>query len=420
MAYLNKFLSMKILYITSLYDLKNSSAAIRNNSLVKGLLELGHIVDVWTVRWPSDLQSDFFIKESNYSTITRFELSDISLNDSFKKSVRISNPFINTIKKNIKKILFFPDVCRSWKNVKVDENELLKYDLLISSSDMKSSHFLADKIKDINEQLPWVQIWGDPWSTDVNTPFYLKCISKYFEKRILRRGDLVFYVSLPTTKEMKILFPEFSDKINYVPRGYYSSVANPAERISKDYHIVYTGALNEKRNIFNLAIVLDKYNKSHDKKILIDVYGTFSDDLKTEMLKFESLQLHKDVDYEKIPEIYSNSDALLYLSNGSSTTQIPGKLYDYFGTQKSVICLVYDQNDEISKFLKTFSRCLLLENSISAIEDNLKTLELSLNSVWDIDDAFSPISIARQMIFLVEKIADSSKGSICIKSKDEL
>lgn len=403
---------MKILYITSLYDLKNSSATIRNNSLVKGLLDLGCVVDVWTVKWPSDLQSDFFIKESNYSTITRFELSDISLNESFKKSVKISNLFINTIKGSIKKILFFPDVCRSWKNVKVDGDKLLEYDLLISSSDMKSSHFLADKIKYINEQLPWVQIWGDPWSTDVNTPFYLKCIAKYFEKRILRRGDLIFYVSLPTTKEMKKLFPNLSHKINYVPRGYYSSVANPAENRSKDYHIIYTGALNEKRNIFNLAKVLDKYNRNHSKKIFIDVYGTFSDDLKSEILKFNSLQLYKDVDYEKIPDIYSNADALLYLSNGSSTTQIPGKLYDYFGTQKSVICLVYDQNDEISKFLKTFSRCVLFENSISAIEDNLEALELSLNSVWDIDSYFSPKSIAKQIIFLVEKMNRVKRNNV--------
>lgn len=393
---------MKILYIASLYDLKNSSAAIRNNSLVKGLLALGHIVDVWTVKWPSDLQSDFFVRESNYSTITRFELSDISLNESFKKSVKISNSFFNSLKGGIKKILFFPDVCRSWKNIEIDKDELLKYDLLISSSDMKSSHFLANRIKCTND-LPWVQIWGDPWNTDVNTPFCLKYISKYFEKKILKRGDLIFYVSLPTTKEMKALFPKFSDKINYVPRGYYSSVDSPTKKLLEDYHIVYTGALNEKRNIFNLAIVLDKYNRSHSRKILIDVYGTFSDTLKNKMLQYSSLQIHKDVDYEKIPEIYSRSDALLYLANDRSTTQIPGKLYDYFGTQKSVICLVYDLDDEISQFLKTFSRCVLLENSISAIENRLDLLQLSLNSVWEIDNSFSPKSIAKQMMLLVEK-----------------
>ena len=50
---------MKILYITTAYILRNSSAAIRNNSLVNGLIELGHEVDVLTVKWPDDLHSDY-------------------------------------------------------------------------------------------------------------------------------------------------------------------------------------------------------------------------------------------------------------------------------------------------------------------------------------------------------------------------
>ena len=40
---------MKILYITTAYTLKNSSAAIRNNALVKGLIQIGHEVDVVTI-----------------------------------------------------------------------------------------------------------------------------------------------------------------------------------------------------------------------------------------------------------------------------------------------------------------------------------------------------------------------------------
>ena len=52
----------KILFITTAYILKNSSAAIRNNSLVKGLVNLGYEVDVCTVEWPSDLRSPFLRK----------------------------------------------------------------------------------------------------------------------------------------------------------------------------------------------------------------------------------------------------------------------------------------------------------------------------------------------------------------------
>ena len=53
-----------ILYVTTSYLLKNNSASIRNNSLVKGLLELGYNVDVYTVKWPDELLSSYFVKEN--------------------------------------------------------------------------------------------------------------------------------------------------------------------------------------------------------------------------------------------------------------------------------------------------------------------------------------------------------------------
>lgn len=43
---------MKILYITTSYEQKNSSAAIRNNALVNGFIDLGHDVIVLTPKWP--------------------------------------------------------------------------------------------------------------------------------------------------------------------------------------------------------------------------------------------------------------------------------------------------------------------------------------------------------------------------------
>ena len=56
---------MRILFITSSYTPKGNSAVIRHNALVKGLIQNGCDVDVYTVKWPDENCSNFFLKENN-------------------------------------------------------------------------------------------------------------------------------------------------------------------------------------------------------------------------------------------------------------------------------------------------------------------------------------------------------------------
>ena len=98
---------LKILYISTLYEVANSSAAIRNNSLVKGMRELGYAVDILTVKWPNDLISNYFVNERNYDNIFRTELNEIRLNSNIKGKIKNTNKFVSLLKQNLKKIFFF-------------------------------------------------------------------------------------------------------------------------------------------------------------------------------------------------------------------------------------------------------------------------------------------------------------------------
>ena len=51
---------MRILYITTFFDIAGSSAAVRNYSLVNGLLENGYSVDVLTIEHPRQKISKLF------------------------------------------------------------------------------------------------------------------------------------------------------------------------------------------------------------------------------------------------------------------------------------------------------------------------------------------------------------------------
>ena len=87
----------KILYITTTYLIKNSSAAIRNNSVVKGLVELGHDVDVFTLEWAEDLSSPFFIAEKN-GNIHTSKLSNLTRIANVKKKLSHNGKFTIKLK----------------------------------------------------------------------------------------------------------------------------------------------------------------------------------------------------------------------------------------------------------------------------------------------------------------------------------
>ncbi len=392
--------SYRILYIASYFNVKNSSASIRNNSLAKGLISCGSSVDVLTVRWPENLVSDYFNAERNWTSITYSDLREISINSRLGSNLKIENKLFERIKKIIKDFLFFPDICYRWRKEIVIKN--LDYDLIISSSDTKSSHFVGLEIHKKCPNTPWIQIWGDPWASDTNSPNYMKWLISQQEKRLISYADKVVYVSEPTLTEMKRIYCEYTSKLFYIPRGFYTSVISDNSLRDKNvYHLVYTGLIGKGRNIFYLAKAIDRYNLSAQRKIEIDVYGKFPSSLELEMTEYKSLNIYRSVDYEDIASIYAQADGLLYLSNSANVTQIPGKLYDYLGTQKSIVCLVYDEQDEVSKFLKTFDRCLLLKNEYQIISSKLNKVVEKMEQEWDIDERFSPNYISSQLLSLL-------------------
>lgn len=388
---------LKILYISTLYEVANSSAAIRNNSLVKGMRELGYAVDILTVKWPNDLISNYFVNERNYDNIFRTELNEIRLNSNIKGKIKNTNKFVSLLKQNLKKIFFFPDICKNWYN-EINPREFDGYDILITSSDMKSAHFVGREFKKYFPDLPWMQIWGDPWESDVNTPKYLKGYVKKKEMKILSLADLIYYVSEPTKNEMVSKYPILKDKIKYLPRSYYNESRKTTTQ-SNYIKILYTGAISNNRNLAILAQILDNYNSAkNNSKIILEIVGTYSEEVKNELLKFDSIYLKGSYPFDKIIEEYANADLLLYVGNNAESSQIPGKLYDYFGSDRPILCLVNSKVDEIYKFLSSFDRCLVVPNNHEDIKYYLSDLINISNKHFDPVRIYSPINVAQMFV----------------------
>uniref|UniRef100_UPI000BDCF584 glycosyltransferase family 4 protein n=6 Tax=Vibrio vulnificus TaxID=672 RepID=UPI000BDCF584 len=246
---------MNILYISSFVYKKNSSAAIRNNKLIEGLVSLGCKVSVLTINYSDEWTDKALLENHRRLNISIFSsdilsASDITSNSS-KQTIKKFLP--KEVYKLMKNLVAFPDVDKDW--LKEIFNIEDKYELVISSSDTKTSHFVAEKIFNEHKlKSKWVQIWGDPWATDVNLDFFTrKCVS-LSESRLLKKASKIFYVSELTSLEYKDKYPEISDKIHHVGRSFYKKIAVNKSNTQKDsITIFYPGALNDNRVITDLC-----------------------------------------------------------------------------------------------------------------------------------------------------------------------
>lgn len=180
--------SMKILYITTSL-LRNESASIRNISLINGIVENGNEVDILTLNFLEKFE-DKFLKTSLTKEARIYKVKIPKFNKIFsiisnKRKEKSKNfKFILKLKNIIKEFLFFPDIysesIENSKEIVINKDE---YDFIVSSSDSKSSHFIAKNIiKNNNLIQQWVQIWGDPWGNDINVRT-LNFLTKYRIKK---------------------------------------------------------------------------------------------------------------------------------------------------------------------------------------------------------------------------------------------
>ncbi|WP_221074088.1 hypothetical protein [Agarivorans aestuarii] len=391
----------KILYITSLFRKRSCSASIRNMALVNGLAELGNDVTVLTIRYPSKVLDDFLV--ANLDPKIKLIECDVKLISDFVPSSYTggSSGVVNSqniFKKYIKKLFFFPSVDILWLKSKhsIDPGS---FDYVISSSDTKSSHFLAEKlIKSCS--VKWAQIWGDPWQSDVNTNGIIDGLrASYYEKRFLEQADKIFYVSLPTLELMRNIYPSIKSKAFYIPRSYLRSVTSPSFKSKLTINIVYTGVLKG-RSITPLLDSISSFNQTSSAlKYRLKIFGKLSEAQLSTLESCDFASYFGEVQLSEVFRAYREADVLLYIGNKSGTTQIPGKLYDYFGTDKPILALVEDEKDRVYQFLKESNRCQIFANHKGSID--LNEVSNCLGSKLVLEE-YSPSAISKDFLHLLE------------------
>ena len=377
---------MNILYITNLFGIIGSSAAIRNSALIKGLAGHGHKIDVLTIQHPQSKLSKLLCS-CGCDKIFSMELGATSFVQNTSKIQQAIN-----LKKTLREIFFFPDIYVHWPD-KIVPSDYHSYDVIISSSDYKSSHYVARKIKKLYPRKKWIQIWGDPWSLDSTITWISRLRARHAEKGLFFEADKIVFVSELTCDSIKGKYPRFNEKIFYVPRSYYQEIEVCKKKNNANYDIVYTGSLGVGRNFEIFLNSIDKYNESEGTIFKVHFYGRYSNEIVEKLLKYDFVTVNEVLPYEDILKIYAQSDALLFISNKSSSTQIPGKLFDYFGTNLPIICVV-DNNSALQHILAKYNQCILFSDDFFDVANRIK------NETFQVERSFSPEKIANDILSL--------------------
>lgn len=249
----------------------------------------------------------------------------------------------------------------------IDKN----FDIIISSSDPKSSHLMAKQVMKCNPNIAkkWIQYWGDPFYDDINdSRKILKIFVKKEEKRLLKLCDKVVYVSPLTLKKQQKLFPQYSKKMFFLPIPYNEEIIYKKQK-SEILKIGYFGNYFEKnRNIIPL------YNSvNNKKKMKLLICGETNLNLK----ETSNVVIKNREKLEKIREYESEVDVLVCVCNKFGT-QIPGKIYHYSATNKPILVILDGQyKEEIKKYLEKFKRFILCYNDKESIEMALNKIDIN-------------------------------------------
>lgn len=402
---------MNVLFVSA-EPLENSSSAnIRNIGLLKGLIQLGCSVSILTTQPNQDsvhhdpslvnleFSETYYIKQK--AIFNRFTSKKSIPNESIKMPSDKSKKLMRILKKvffTLYNYVSLYDIRKILMSIPKRPFINEKFDLIISSSDPKSSHYLAERIIRLHPSnfSKWIQYWGDPFYTDINIKTKLpKTLVKYKELKMLSKCNLVVYVSPFTYNAQKELFSTQQNKMHFIPVPFLQSIIYPLVN-NKILTFGYFGDYYiSDRDISKLIEAI------LDSEMRLVVYGRT--DMNTDKYINEGqININTRESYDVIRKKEGEVDVLVCICNNKGT-QIPGKLYHYAATNKPILVIGNSDNyDEMNDYLKQYNRYVFCKNSKDDIKNAMKKI-LNSSREWEPVKEFEPVNIASRFIDIYKK-----------------
>lgn len=244
-----------------------------------------------------------------------------------------------------------------------------EFDYVLSISTPVTSHLLTHKLLSSGnvKAKHWVQIWEDPWYADAYG-FNRKEATRREEARLLSFAEKVCYVSPLTLKNQQRLFPEAAHKMFWQPLPFYYKsepvdMAGFAEN-RYGYFGDYTPIARD---------LVPFYEAARETGIRVNICGNPSNLLPST----ENITVHPRLPLDQLKPIEDWTNVLIFLCNRKGG-QIPGKIYQYSATNKTVLFILDGTEEErevLQGFFGKFNRYVFCRNTKEDIARAIRDIE---------------------------------------------
>ena len=394
---------MKILYVVARPLEINTSASVRNRATILGLLENGHDVEILTTA-PDSKHSAYDKNMGLSDTVptTYIHLTGVQSLSRFGHRLKLLKSLRHLAYRFLMKHEIYDNLKSMANHTRAVSLKTRHYDLIISSSDPKSSHlFVSTLLQQQGSYFhgKWIQIWGDPFAGDITLKAKNKVgLIRKEEHRLLLQADKVVYVSELTKIAQQEMYPDCAEKMFSYPIPYMEERITSTRDLqtAEQIRLVYCGDyVSTTRNIMPLyEAVRQMPNVSLTVCGLSDLH----------LANCENIRVLPRTSYDKVCRLEDEADILVHLSNLRGS-QIPGKIYQYSGTNKPILFILDGDTSALLGCFSPYARFTFTENTTGAIENTLEWAKHDTTKYAPLSN-FNKLHIAEQIVSM--RLTDGS------------
>ena len=374
---------MKILVINGDCIQRNTSANLCHLAYIRGLVDLGHHVTLLSAG------SDGYLLDASMEIpgeVERHSYPGMSLYEKLslrKKAISQGNAAPAAVsggsetsgsgwKRKVKDFVLslygvhgvYATFVRRAKKFRSD----VEYDYILSISTPVTSHLLAHKLLKSGRirGRQWIQIWEDPWYADAYGFNGKEKICRE-ERRLLSFAQKICYVSPLTLEIQKKLFPESADKMYWQPLPFYYRSEGTAREFTRNRYGYFGDYAPVARNLAPF------YEAARDCGIEVNICGNPSN----LFVSTENIHIHPRLPLDRLKPIEDDTNVLIFLCNRKGG-QIPGKIYQYSATDKTVLFILDGSGEEqavLKDYFGKFNRYVFCWNTPEDIAAAIRRIE---------------------------------------------
>lgn len=373
---------MKILVINGDCIQRNSSANLCHLAYIRGLLNAKHEVSLLSadgrdytldpsMTLPSAVRQYTYYGVSLYEKLSLRKKAEISASSTATPNV----PSVNRVsmKRKIKDLVLsiygvhgiYATFIRKAKKFELNE----EFDYVLSISTPPSSHLLAYKLLKSGRICGkrWIQIWEDPWHNDIYGFQGADSIRKE-EARILSLAEKVCYVSPLTLKNQQEKYPESAHKMFWQPLPFYYKADEVCTiDFAQNSYGYFGDYAPEARNLEPF------YEAAEQTGIEVNICGNPSN----LFASTKQIHIHPRLQLDELKPIEDSTNVLIFLCNRMGG-QIPGKIYQYSATNKTILFIMDGTPEEqtvLREFFGKYNRYVFCQNTVEDISRAIRLIE---------------------------------------------